>query len=135
LTFIVDSSCISRFILKESGWEKISDVLANSLTVDLALKEVANSILKAYRRKEITLADLHTKFKALQMLIGKNILLEKQDDLIDDALQMTLASNKLTIYDALFIVLARKKGMSLATCDHFQYEEAVKNGMPASIVE
>lgn len=130
---VVDSSCISKFILKESGWEKISDFLANSITVDLALKEVANSILKAYRGKEITLDDVHIKFKALQMLIGKNVLLENQNGLIRDALEIALASNKLTIYDALFIILAKKKGMPLATCDHSQYEEAVKIGAPASL--
>lgn len=135
MTLIVDSSCISRFILKELGWEKLSDVLVNSLTLDLALKEVTSSILKAYRRKEITFDDLQTKFKAFQVLIGKNILLENQNDLIGDALQIALTSNKLTIYDALFITLAKKKQLSLTTCDHFQYEEAVKNGTPASFIE
>lgn len=132
---VIDSSCISKFILKEPNWQKISDILVYSLSVDLARKEVTNSILKAYRRKEISLDDVHTKFQALQMLLGKNIILVNQDDLIDDALQVAIASNKLTIYDAVFIILARKRATSLATCDRFQYEEAMKIGIPVSIID
>lgn len=132
---VVDSSCISKFILKEPGWENLSDILVNSQSVDLAIKEVTNSILKAYRRREIDLNDVHTKFKALKALINRNIVLANQEGLIDDALQMAISSKNLTIYDALFIVLARKKGMPLTTCDHVQYEEAMKNGITASIIE
>lgn len=132
---VVDSSCISKFILKEPGWENLSDVLVNSQSLDLTIKEVTNSILKAYRRREIDLNDVHTKFKALKALINRNIVLANQEDLIDDALQMAISSKNLTIYDALFIVLARKKGVPLTTCDHMQYEEAMKNGITASIIE
>lgn len=132
---VVDSSCISKFILKEPGWENLSDVLVNSQSLDLTIKEVTNSILKAYRRKEIDLNDVHTKFKALKALINRNIVLANQEDLIDDALQMAISSKNLTIYDALFIVLARKKGVPLTTCDNMQYEEAMKNGITASIIE
>lgn len=132
---VVDSSCISKFILKEPGWENLSDILVNSQSVDLAIKEVTNSILKAYRRREIDLNDVHTKFKALKTLINRNIVLANQEGLIDDALQMAISSKNLTIYDALFIVLARKKGMPLTTCDRVQYEEAMKNGITASIIE
>jgi len=105
------------------------------LTLDLAIKEVVNALLVAYRRGRITEEGTRIKLKALQALVSKNLGVAGQVEIIDDAFRMALRSDTLTIYDALFIALARKRGLPLFTVDRMQYEEALANGVPASLIQ
>jgi predicted nucleic acid-binding protein len=42
---VIDSSTLAKFLLKESGWERVKGILAGRpYTLDLAVKEVANAI-------------------------------------------------------------------------------------------
>jgi len=39
---VIDSSALTKYLLKEKGWEKI--YFSKECTLDLAMKEVANAI-------------------------------------------------------------------------------------------
>jgi predicted nucleic acid-binding protein len=42
---VIDSSTLAKFLLKESGWERVKGILTGKpYTLDLAVKEVANAI-------------------------------------------------------------------------------------------
>ncbi len=64
----VDSSVLAAFILQEPGWERMADVLKDSATLDVAVKEVVNAIVVALRRGRITEDGACLKLKALQAL-------------------------------------------------------------------
>ncbi|MCC6013702.1 MAG: hypothetical protein LM593_04970 [Candidatus Verstraetearchaeota archaeon] len=43
--FVIDSSTIAKFLLKEEEWRKVKEIIIEKpYTLDLALKEVANAI-------------------------------------------------------------------------------------------
>jgi len=130
---VVDSSVIAAFVLKEHGWERLADTLKNALTVDHAVKEVSNAVLKACRRGEISKEDAVLKLRALTKLLEKNVMLASEEKLVAEALKAALESSSLSVYDALFIALAREKGLPLVTLDEAQHAEALKNGVPARL--
>jgi predicted nucleic acid-binding protein len=44
---VIDSSVLTKYLLKEKDWEKIHEILLERpYTLDLAMKEVANAIWK-----------------------------------------------------------------------------------------
>jgi len=116
---VVDASIIASFILKEEGWEKLTSILEKALTVDHAVKETSNAIWKAYRRKILTLKDAETKFKALLNLTQVNLEIVNELDLAEEAFKIACEQN-VTIYDALYLALAKEKNLPLYTLDKTQ---------------
>ncbi len=87
---------------------------------------------KATRRGEIKPADARLKFRALQRLLEGNLRIARQDDLLTLAFEMALGSS-LSVYDCLFIALAKMRVLPLYTRDESQHDEAMRNGV-ASII-
>lgn len=58
---------------------------------------------------------------------------EDQDQLLEEALSVAI-KRKITIYDSLFIALAKGKGLSLLTSDRRQVEAAIEEGVKAILV-
>jgi len=127
---VVDSSVIAAFILQEPGWERLAPYLVG-WTLDIAFLETMNAIIKALRRRKIDVEDARLRIKALESLKTMNV--ERALKLLPRIAELILNS-KLTVYDAAFIVLAQEKALPLITLDKMQYEEAVRFGVPSTLL-
>jgi len=123
---IIDASILAKFILKEPGWKNLAKLFKRAKSVDLIAEEVANAIWKVYYRGLIDLDDAKKRFRALKILLGANIELENGLKFLDEAFEIAL-NYKITIYDALYLALAKRVPNSiLFTSDNKQYEICVK---------
>jgi len=125
---VIDASALSKFILKEAGWEAVAGYLVNSLSVDHVLKEVSNAIWKAFRRGFIDVEDSTRKFSALITLLRANLELVNEVEILPSAFDLAL-KHGITVYDALYVELAREKGLPLVTCDETQAKVARDEGV------
>jgi len=126
----IDSSVIAAFILQEPGWEKLASYLVG-WTLDIAFLETMNAIVKALRRGRIDVEDAGLRIKALESLKTMNV--ESAFRLLPCIPKLVLNS-KLTVYDAVFIALAQEKALPLVTLDKTQYEEAIRLGVPSTLL-
>mgnify|MGYP001626454639 CR=1 FL=1 len=129
---VIDSSALIKYFTRESNWDKVKELMSEGvISLDLAIKELANALWKKILRKEI---DLGIAVEILKDLIeNKPILIEHQENYLIEALDIAI-KHRITIYDALFIVLAKKKSMELITSDETQARVAQTNGVRVIIV-
>ena len=127
---VIDSSALAVLLLKEEGWRKVKEILREKpYTIELAVKEVANSI-----RKRVKLLRDIDENKALTILgdlleLRRTALrIEPQDVYLSQALEIAL-KNDATIYDSLFIAEALTKKAILVTSDKKQAEIASRLGI------
>ncbi|MEL9941045.1 MAG: type II toxin-antitoxin system VapC family toxin [Ignisphaera sp.] len=129
---VIDSSSLIKFFSREEGWEKVVEVMREGVvTLDLAVKEVANALWKKVLRNEIS-------YNIAQAIIRdlaeeKAIPLISQDKLLVQALAIAV-NEKITVYDALFIVAAKELRAELVTSDKKQMEVAVRSGVKTILV-
>ncbi len=136
---VVDASIIAAFILKEDRWEKLAEYLVRCITPSLAIKEVANTIWKhTVLKQAITLSEAKQAYNILKSMIGVNIELYPQDNIIDEAIEIAFR-RKITVYDALYIALAKKTNSTLVTLDEKQARaaatEKIKHIIPLDSTE
>lgn len=124
---IIDASALSKYILKEPNWLDVEKYLVDAKSVDHVVKEVSNAIWKAYIRNIISKEDATEKLNALLNLIGINIILVNELEIIEEAIKVAFDEN-ITIYDALYIVLAEKENCALVTCNKKQAKIYKKRG-------
>ena len=129
---VIDASVLAAYILKEPGWENLEDYLLLPHSVPLVIKEVANAIWKAKYRGVISSSSANKKFSALLSLAKINIVLHDQSELIEEAYKISLRNN-ITIYDSIYIALAKKLKAERITMDQNQYNIALKEGVKALI--
>jgi len=121
---VIDASILVKFILKEEGWNKIADFLkAGTISVDLVIKETVNAIWKRVMRKEISLEEAKSMFEAMKEILNKAVIIENEMDYIDEAFEISIRRN-ITVYDSLYIALAKKKKLELLTADEIQAQVA-----------
>ncbi len=125
---VIDASALSKYVLKEPGWKEVAQHLREGVSPTLVAKEAANSIWKAWLKGVISIDDAKTKYKALKLVVGKVITTVDQAEIIDEAFEIALKTS-ITVYDALYIALAREKALPLVTCDGKQASEAEKAGV------
>ncbi|NAT10270.1 PIN domain nuclease [ANME-1 cluster archaeon AG-394-G06] len=132
---VIDASTIAKYVLKEEHWEQVRDYLtAEPRSLDLALAEVSNAIWKhqvIYRK--ISSSDATLLFEALQKLGADVLILESFAGYLRGATEIAV-KEKLTIYDALYIVQAQRYG-HFVTSDDFQRKIAVKLGLEVVFIE
>ncbi|BDC18781.1 type II toxin-antitoxin system VapC family toxin [Acidianus sp. HS-5] len=129
---VIDSSTLVKFFSKEEGWEKVGEVIGEGVvTLDLTIKEVANALWKKVLRGEMS-EDVSVKILS-DLVNGEAIKIVSQEEYLIDAFRIAV-KEKITVYDALFISLAKTKGIELVTSDKKQYEVALKEGLNASIL-
>lgn len=81
-------------------------LLEGAITLDLSIKEVASALWKKVSRQEAELQDAE---EILKDLIGSDVIkICHQDDYLIAAFK-TATKYRITIYDSLFIELARSK--------------------------
>ncbi|MEM0439137.1 MAG: PIN domain nuclease [Desulfurococcaceae archaeon] len=129
---VIDGSALVKYLLYEDGWEEISRYIREMrplVTIDHALKEVANGILKHKKLYSMIGDDkiirLYRGF--LELVRTGVIIIEPEDKYIAEALEIAL-NHDISIYDSLYISLALKYG-ELLTCDARQAEVASKLGV------
>ncbi len=119
---VVDSSAICKYILREEGWIEVRKCFEEgSITFELALKEVLNALWKRIIRKEVK---FEYAIKVAEKLMEYSFFkIEKQDEYMLSAFKIA-SKRKISIYDALFIALAKKLNLPLITSDKKQAEIA-----------
>jgi len=132
---VIDASALVAYLLREEGFECIRDLLHSSRTLspDLAAKEAANAILVALRRGRISRSQASRVFSALKLILAGVVEVYPELELLEEAYSIALATS-LTIYDSLYIALARRVRGRLATRDRRQYEAAKRLGVDAILV-
>jgi predicted nucleic acid-binding protein len=131
---VIDASVLVKFILKEEGWNKIADFLkAGTISVDLVIKETVNAIWKRVMRKEISLEETKSMFEAMKEILNKAVIIENEMDYIDEAFEISIKQN-ITVYDSLYIALAKKKKLELLTADEMQAQAATLEGVRAIVL-
>jgi predicted nucleic acid-binding protein len=132
---VIDTSVLVKFILKEEGWNKIADFLkAGTISVDLVIKETVNAIWKRVMRKEISLEEAKDMFEAMKEILNKAVIIENEMDYIDEAFEISIRRN-ITVYDSLYIALAKKKKLELLTADEIQAQAASLEGVRAIVLQ
>jgi predicted nucleic acid-binding protein len=126
---VVDASALAAFILKEPGWRSLVEYVRYCLSLDHAVKEVANALWKLNRvKKVISVEDALRLFNMLSSLLNVNIILEPEQLYLSKAFRIALDYG-LTVYDALYIALAKEKKLPLLTLDERQREAALNFGV------
>jgi predicted nucleic acid-binding protein len=129
---VIDSSSLVKFFSREKGWEKVAEVITEGvMTLDLAIKEVASALWKKVLRGEMK---EEVAINILSDLIKREAMLfVKQDDYLIEGFKIA-SRNKITVYDSLFIALAKLNNFELVTSDKKQYEIAAKEGLEARLI-
>ena len=130
---VLDASALAKFVLREEGWREVIRFLGEAESVDHILKEVANAVWKARRRGIIGDEDALRKFEALLALVGKNLKLVNESDILPAAFDLALARG-VTVYDALYVALAKREDLPLVTSDEVQAEAAREEGVKVILV-
>ena len=130
---VLDASALAKFVLREEGWREVIRFLGDAGSVDHILKEVANAVWKARGRGIIGGEDALRKFEALLALVGKNLKLVNESDILPAAFDLALARG-VTVYDALYVALAKREDLPLVTSDEVQAEAAREEGVKVILV-
>ena len=129
---VIDASSLAKYVNRESNWMEIEKYLIEGcITISLAVKEVVNSVWKRFLRKELDEGDAYRLFKGF--IDNLMVKIMDQEDLLDDAFKISLRHN-CTIYDSLYIALAKKMNSELITSDKKQRDIAVKEGVRVYIL-
>lgn len=127
---VIDSSALIKYLTKEENWQKIENhIKEGCVTLDLAIKETANALMKKTLKNEV---DIKTA-KQIIAHLSKIVKIMPQEEQFEKALE-TSTKHKITIYDALFIALAVNTNQPLITSDRKQAETSERCGVITTIV-
>jgi len=131
----IDASALTKFLLKEEGWDVVIRYLrCGTISPDLVVKEAANAIWRRHVRGEITPETVKAMLKALKEIIGKAVKIEGEDEYLEEGLKIAFRQ-KITIYDSLYIALAKRKRLKLLTVDRFQTKAAKAEKVETVFIE
>ena len=117
---VTDASVIIKYIMREPGWETARDVFTEgAITVELAIKETMNALWRMILMNKINTSN------ALKILMALYSLVDVVDQrpYYEKALEIAV-EKRITIYDAIYIALAKQLGVKLATADRSQANAA-----------
>ena len=72
---MIDGSILSTLVLKGTGWEKLVNIVPNSLTLDIAYREALNVITLAVKKRVVNEEVELKLYKALNELINSTKLI------------------------------------------------------------
>ncbi len=122
----IDASALAKLLLKEDGWESVLEHLREgTVSVDLIVKEAANVV---WRRTKGDAERAESMLEALKELTEKTVRIEDERIHMDEAVRIAF-SNNITIYDALYVALAKTLKTPLITSDRRQAKIAEKLGI------
>jgi len=121
---VIDASALAAYILREEGYEKIDKYFAEEVvSIELVAKEVLNAVYVAYRRGRINSEHVDIALRSLKELLAKVIRIVSQNDVLKEAFRISLKHN-ITIYDSLYIALAKRVHGKLLSRDKKQLDIA-----------
>ncbi len=124
---VIDSSVLVKYFSREKGWEKARKyIVEGAITLDLAIKELGNALWKKVLKNEME-AEIAIEIIS-DIIREKPMIIEDETKYLAEALKYSI-ENKITIYDALFIILAKNKNLELVTADKKQAKTADKTGI------
>lgn len=127
---VIDSSAIIKYVTKEEKWQEVEGhIKEGCVTLDLAIKETANALVKKMLKREV---DIETA-KAVLTSLSKIVKILPQHEHFLQALEIAI-KYKLAIYDALFIALSINTKKPLLTSDRKQAEISNECGVTAMLV-
>lgn len=117
---VIDTSALVKYVLPEDHSDVAERLVSlhriftiQLIAPDYILIECANVLWKHVRRNNIRIEDAVSGLRSLQNL---HIRLVPQSELLEEALLLAAEIN-ITVYDALFCVLARRENAPLITND------------------
>jgi len=124
---VIDASALAKYLNKERGWQRVQEhLLEGCITIELVLKEVANTLWKRVMRKELT---TQLAIEVMEAILDRKIVkISPQEPLLKEAIEFSLKSET-TIYDALYITLAKRLNAPLITSDKKQAQKAKEVGV------
>ena len=126
---MIDASVIAKLIMREENYvEAAKEVEADGETLDLAILEVANVILKYYKREMLSAQEAQERFEELKELSETLIIIDFKK-FLEQAFKTAIATN-LTIYDSLYIVSSNR----LVTSDVKQAEITKQHGRKVILI-
>jgi len=127
---VIDSSALIKYIAKEENWEKVEEHLKEGcITLDLAIKETANALVKKALKNEVTTETA----KEIINYLPKIVRITPQKEHFSKALEIA-TKHKLTIYDALFIALSANTNTPLLTSDEKQAKTSKECGVAVTLI-
>ncbi len=133
---VIDASALTKYILKEKNWIRIANFLKEGVvSIDHVVKEVSNAIWKHCILLKIINKETATKLLELleNFIKYKVLILEPELNYLNEAFKIAL-NEEVTIYDALYLALAKKHG-EILTSDKKQAKIAEKIGIKVSLIE
>ena len=125
----VDASILVAFFLREDLWYKLEKYIVRSVSIDQVIKEFYNAVWKAcYKQARISEDDARTIIDLFKAYAEKNLKLMNENDYIDYAYTIS-SEHDLSIYDALYLAMAKKLNLPFITLDKRQAEVALKLGI------
>lgn len=119
---VIDASALVAYLLGEEDLERY--LHEDLYSPDLVIKEAANALTMASRQARTDEASLRTCYKALTKF-AEIMEFKPQLALMDNAFALALRED-LTIYDSLYIELAKEMNAKLLTLDQKQRKVAEK---------
>ncbi|BCS93232.1 Ribonuclease VapC3 [Metallosphaera sp. J1] len=122
-----------KYFSKEKGWEVVERVFLQGdlMTLDLALKEVANALWKKVLREEMTLEDSLKLINTLKE--GVIVEIVPGNAYLEEGFRIAVRQ-KSSIYDSLFIALAKSVGGKLITSDLMQRNAGINEGIEVEVI-
>jgi predicted nucleic acid-binding protein len=130
VTVIIDSSALVAFLLKESRFEEVKDMLTRGASSHVQLiTESSNAVLQANKDGRVDEEGARNIVETmLELVRSSSITLHAEQELTGEAFRIGVDHN-LTIYDSVFLALAQKLHGSLVSRDEKQIEAARKLGI------
>ncbi len=134
---VIDASALTKYILHEEDWERISAFIKKRrplYSVDHIVKEVGNAIWRhCWLREVIDKTKAIKLYQAFLELINTGvIIIEPEVNYVQTALQIAL-EHGITLYDSLYIAQAQKHG-ELLTSDRRQAKVATELGIKIHLI-
>ncbi|MCI4369535.1 MAG: type II toxin-antitoxin system VapC family toxin [Thermoplasmata archaeon] len=126
---VIDASAFAAFVLREEHWESIEGVLREGpASVELLPLEATNAVLTAWRQKRLNPAEAREALRAIRELSELTVTLSSHSPLLAGAWEIA-HDEAVTIYDAVYIALARRERTALASRDQAQLVAARNVGV------
>jgi len=126
---VIDASTLVAYVLREEGWGAIEGLLREGpRSVELLPLEAANAILVARRHKRVNAAEASEALRTVQGLSELAVDLVPPAPLVNGAWEIALQES-VTMYDAVYLELARQDRRALASRDAAQIRAARNLGI------
>ncbi len=121
---IIDSSSIVKYFSQEPGWEAVRQHLEKSMTLHMAMVELANAFRKKVNKNML---DKDTAMEALRSYSDYADVID-QNPYLMQALEISLLKGS-SVYDSMFIAAALETGYDLVSSDDKQLKVARELGV------